>query len=219
MGPMKIATCVALALLAACGSEEGSSSASLTRAPGVCGSIETHVIGEFDGGTGGGGTTVTILRPGKHVLVLSGHEANTWTIELGPKAELVHVYAVGYHKQTVKGVPAGVDIKTDSMDEDGVYANGYQYPNHDTQSLLTLAAKRTGHDATSFHGCHTVSSWTLNEDMSVTSDCATGYTQADAVTGCGTDTGTCGHTGSDGSDGGGDGGGGSGSGGGDGEIL
>ena len=127
--------------------------------------IETHVIGEFSGGNGDT-TTVTILRPGKHVLVLSGHEANTWTVELGPDVELEHVYAVGYHPQTVKGVPAGVDIVTDSMDEDGVWANGYQYPNHDTQSLLTLASERIHHVPTSFHGCHTVSSWTLNEDMS-----------------------------------------------------
>jgi hypothetical protein len=193
---MKLVTCVALALLAACGSEEGSTSSALTRPPGACGDIETHVIGEFSGGNGDT-TTVTILRPGKHVLVLSGHEANTWTVELGPDVELEHVYAVGYHKQTVLGVPAGVDVVTDSQDEDGIWANGYQYPNHDTDSLLTLAAKRTHHDATSFHGCHTVSSWTLNEDMSVVSDCKVGYFQADAITSCGGDGGgTCGHAGS-----------------------
>src|SRR4051794_18419244 len=196
---MKLASCLAFALLAACGSEEGSTSSALTRPPGACGDVETHVIGEFSGGPGDSGTdtTVTILRPGKHVLVLSGHEANTWTVELGPKTELLHVYAVGYHKQTVRGVPAGVDVVTESMDEDGVYANGYQYPNHDTQSLLTLAAERTHHVPTSFHGCHTVSSWTLNEDMSVVSDCKVGYFQADAITDCGGDGGeTCGHAGS-----------------------
>lgn len=213
---MKLATCCVFALLAACGSEDGSTSSALTRPPGACGSIETHVIGVFEGGGGDAGTTVTILRPGKHVLVLSGHEANTWNVQLGPGVELEHVYAVGYHKQTVTGVPAGVDIVTDSNDEDGVYANGYQYPNHDTQSLLTLAAKRTHHDPTSFHGCHTASSFTIGEDMAVTSDCATGYVQADAVTGCGGDTGTCGHTGSDGGSGsGGDGG----SDGGDGQLY
>jgi len=194
---MKLATCFALALLAACGSEEASTSSALTRPPGACGQVETHVIGEFSGGAGDSGTSVTILRPGQHVLVLSGHEANTWNVQLGPDVELVHVYAVGYHPQTVTGVPAGVDIVTDSMDEDGVWANGYQYPNHDTNSLLTLASERTHHTPTSFHGCHTVSSWTLNEDMSVVSDCKVGYFQADAITDCGGSGGeTCGHAGS-----------------------
>jgi hypothetical protein len=195
---MRIASTLALLVLAACGAEEGSSSSSLTRVPGACGDIETHVIGVWDGG---GDSTVTILRPGEHVLVLSAHEATNWHVELGAGATLAHVYLVGYHKQTVTGVPAGVDIISDSADAGDPYAVGYKYPNHDTQSLLTLEAKRTHHDATSFHGCYAATNWTIGEDMAVTSDCVTG--QADAVTGCGGDGGTCGnHGGSDGSGGG-----------------
>ncbi|MBV8759106.1 MAG: hypothetical protein JO257_17590 [Deltaproteobacteria bacterium] len=193
---MKVVPLLALALLGACGAEEASTSSSLTRPPGACGDIETHVIGEFSGGNGDT-TTVTILRPGKHVLVLTAHDPNTWNIVLGPKTELVHVYAVGYGHQTVTGVPAGVDVVTDSMVDTGIWANGYQYPNHDTNSLLTLASKRTHHDATSFHGCHTASQWLINEDMSVVSDCKVGYFQADAITSCGNTGGeTCGHSGS-----------------------
>ena len=193
---MNVVPLLGLALVAACGAEEVSSSSSLTRPPGVCGAIETHVIGEWNGGSDGQ-STIELMRPGKHVLVLNAHESVTWNVVLGPETELVHVYAVGYHKQTVTGVPAGVDVITDSMDEDGVWANGYQYPNHDTNSLLTLASKRTHHEATSFHGCHTASQWLINEDMSVVSDCKVGYFQADAVVSCGdTGTGTCGHSGS-----------------------
>lgn len=200
VAPMRIATSLAFLLLAACSSEQGSSSSSLTRVPGACGDIETHVIGVYDGG---GDSTVTILRPGEHVLVLSAHEATTWHVELGPGATLAHVYLTGYHQQKVTGVPAGVDIISDSADAGDAYANGYKYPNHDTQSLLTLAAKRTHHDATSFHGCYAATNWTINDDMSVASDCVTG--QADAVTGCGGDGGDCGNH-----DGGSDDGGGSG---------
>jgi hypothetical protein len=190
---MRIVTPLAFVLLAACG---GESTSSLTREIGACGEIETHVIGVWDGG---GDSTVTILRPGEHVLVLSAHEATTWHVELGPGATLAHVYLVGYHQQKVTGVPAGVDIISDSNDAGDAYANGYQYPNHDTQSLLTLTAKRTHHDATSFHGCYAATSWTIDADMTVTSDCVTG--QADAVTGCGDDGGDCGsHEGSDGGD-------------------
>ena len=208
---MRIAVSLAFLLLAAC---SGESTSSLTRDVGVCGDIETHVIGMWGGD--GDNSTVTILRPGQHVLVLSAHESVNWHVELGPGATLAHVYLVGYHKQSVSGVPAGVDIVSDSADTGDAYAVGYKYPNHDTQSLLTLAAKRTHHDATSFHGCYTASSWTIAENMAVSSDCVTGE-QADAVTGCGGDGGTCGnHDG--GSDTGG-GGGGSGGSGGDGSLY
>jgi hypothetical protein len=192
---MRIVTPVALVLLAAC---SGESTSSLTREVGACGDIETHVIGVYDGG---GDSTVTILRPGKHVLVLSAHEATTWHLELGPGVSLAHVYLTGYHQQKVTGVPAGVDVMSDRGDAGDAYANGYKYPNHDTQSLLTLAAKRTHHDATSFHGCYAATSWTIGADMSVSSDCVTG--EADAVIGCGGDGGDCGND--DGSDDGGSG--------------
>ena len=193
---MKVVPLLGLALLAACGTEESSTSSSLTRPPGVCGEIETHVLGEFEGSTGGD-TNVTILRPGKHVLVLTAHEAVNWNVMLGPDVELLHVYTVGYEHQTVTGVPAGVQVISDSMVDDGVWANGYQYPNHDTNTLLSLAKVRTNHTATSFHGCHTASQWVINENMLVESDCKTGYFQADAITSCGnTPTETCGHSGS-----------------------
>lgn len=214
VGAMRIAPLFALALLAACGSEDGSTSSALTRPPGACGDIETHVIGVWggDGDTGNGGDSTVILeRQGHHVLVLSAHEATNWHIQTMPGAVLEHVFVTGYHAQHVDGVPAGVSVKIQTHDAGDAYAVGYQYPNHDTQSLLTLQSKVTGHDATSFHGCYSAGQWVIGEDMAVTSDCA--ETQADAVTGCGTDTGTCGnHGGSDGGSDSGSGGGGSGSG-------
>ncbi len=199
---MRIAPFVAVVLLAACGSEDGSTSSALTRPPGACGNTETHVIGQWDGnadpggGGGGGDTTVILARPGNHVLVMSAYEATTWHVQLMPGAVLEHVYVTGYHAQKVEGVPAGVDVLIQTHDSGDPYAVGYQYPNHDTQSLLTLVSKVTHHTPTSFHGCHSASQWYIGEDMGVTSDCV--ETQADAVTGCGSDSGTCGnHGGSD----------------------
>jgi hypothetical protein len=211
VGVMRIAPLFVLALLAACSSEEGSSSSALTRPAGACGDIETHVIGVWGGGGDtGGDSTVIIERQGHHVLVLSAHDETTWHIQTMPGAVLEHVFVTGYHAQHVEGVPAGVDVKIQTHDAGDAYAVGYQYPNHDTQSLLTLESKVTGHDATSFHGCYSASQWVIGEDMAVTSDCSD--KQADAVTGCGTDTGTCGnHGGSDGGSDSGSGGGGSGS--------
>jgi hypothetical protein len=190
---MRISSAVGLLLLAACGSEEGSSSSALTRPPGACGDIETHVIGEWggDGDTGSGGDSTVILeRQGHHVLVLSAHDATSWHIQTMPGAVLEHVFVTGYHAQKVDGVPAGVDVVMQTHDDGQPYAIGFQYPNHDTQSLLTLTSAVMHHDPTSFHGCHTAGQWVIGADMGVTSDCAT--VQADAVTNCGHDTGTCG---------------------------
>ncbi len=193
-------------LFAACAGEQGSSSSSLTRTPGACGSVETHVLGSYETG---GDSTVILARPGKHVLVLSAYAATTWHVTAEPGATIEHIYAVGYHKQIVKA-PAGTDIKTESYDTDGVGACGYAYPGGgecDTSGLLTLAAARVHHDPTSFHGCYAASSWKIGKDLAVTSDCHVdqGYVQSDAITKCdsGGDGGTCGS--GSGSSGGGDG--------------
>ena len=45
---MRFAPFFALALFAACSAEQASSSSSLTREPGACGQIETHVIGVYE---------------------------------------------------------------------------------------------------------------------------------------------------------------------------
>lgn len=190
-------------VLVACGTEQSSVSTALTQPVGACGGIETHVIGAYDPGSD---STVVLERPGKHVLVLSAHEATTWHVKVGPGAEVVHIYAVGYHAQKVIA-PAGIDIITESHDAGDAYATGYMWPSADTDHLLQLAGKRVHHDTTSFHGCHTASKWTIGKDMAVTSNCRTdmGYVQYDVV--------SC----SDGGDGGGTCGVGSGSG--DGTVL
>ncbi len=198
---MRIAPLVVLSLFAACGTEEGSATSALTRPPFACGSVETHVIGVFEGNAsstlGGGDSTVILARPGHHVLVMSAHEATTWHIQTMPGAVLEHVFVTGYHDQKVEGVPPGVDVVIQTHDSGDAYAVGYQYPNHDTQSLLTLVSEITHHTPTSFHGCHSASQWYIGEDMATTSDCV--ETQADAVTGCGSDSGTCGNHGGSGS--------------------
>src|SRR3954470_11819993 len=71
-GTMKLVSVLGLSLtaaLAACATNEGSSSSSLTQEPGNCGSIETHVIGIREGFHDS--ASVHIKRTGKQALVLS----------------------------------------------------------------------------------------------------------------------------------------------------
>ena len=171
---MRFLPVLAAALLFACNAEQDSS---LSRAIGACGQVETHVIGVYDGGSDPG---VIIARPGKHALVLSAHAAATWHISVEPGAELVHVYAVGYHHQAVDA-PAGTDILTESHDDGTADATGYAWPDAHTKSLLTLAAERVHHKPTAFHGCYSAQQWTIGENMVVSSDCPS---QVDAILDC-----------------------------------
>ena len=187
-GTMKLATALGLVLtsLAACSANEGSSSSSLTQDPGDCGTIETHVIGMRQGFHDQ--ASVHIKRKGKQALVVSAHEATRWTITADPGVELEAVYAVGIYKQTVIA-PPGVRVVEDSREEGGPYACGYTYPasgtDCNTDSLLKLVEKRV-HPVTSFHGCFSGDSWTIEENMAVVGSCNSdvGPSQTDMVQGC-----------------------------------
>jgi hypothetical protein len=74
---------VTTVLLFACTGEQSSISTSLTQPVGACGDVKTHVLGSYDPGDQ---STVVIQRPGKHVLVLSAHEATTWKVTTAPGA-------------------------------------------------------------------------------------------------------------------------------------
>ncbi len=209
---MKRAPVAVLFLLAACSSETSSSSTSLTREPGECSDVEVHVIGVSDGGDTGAGTVI-LARPGHHILVLSSFAQMHWNVDVRQGAVLDEVYAVGHYTQRVT-TNVSTKVMTESEVEGGAGANGYQYPDKDAVALMKLAALRVARHPTSFHGCFSASHWTIGENMSVTSDCATGtYTQYDAVIDCDGDNqcGDGGGGGGDGGDGGGGGGGGDGS--------
>jgi hypothetical protein len=186
---MKVASASLIVLLAACTADDGSSSTSLTRLPGECGEVEVHVIGvgeasPGDGGGDGGGSTVILTRPGRHILVLSSRDANNWNVEVRGDAQLQGVYAVGYEPQTVRA-NVKTQINTESKSEGGAGANGYTYPDVKTEALLKLTSIRTARHPTSFHGCFSASKWVIGDDMAVTSDCAsTSYTQYSAVLDC-----------------------------------
>jgi hypothetical protein len=204
---MRVST-LALVLLAACGTEQSSSSTSLTREPGECSDVEVHVIGVSDGG---GDSTVVLQRPGHHILVLSAFQAMHWTVDVKPGATLDKVYAVGHDKQRVT-TNVTTEVMTESEVEGGAGANGYMYPDKGAVALMKLAALRVERHPTSFHGCFAASHWTIGENMAVSSDCETGaFTQYDAVIDCDGDN-TCGGGGGGGSGSGGGSGGGGGSG-------
>jgi hypothetical protein len=193
---MRLANVCIVVVLAACNSEQGSTSTSLTREPGECSDVEVHVIGVYDGGSD---ATVDIQRPGKQILVLAAHQPTTWNVNVHAGATLQKVYAVGYYPQKVLA-NVRTQIMTESKVEGGAGANGYMYPDKNTDALLKLTSIRVDLHATSFHGCYEATKWTIGENMLVTSDCAAGaFTQFDAVTDCDGDN-QCG-SGDSGSDG------------------
>lgn len=216
---MRLASAFVLVLLAACGTEESSSSESLTRAPYACGDVEVHVIGidgidnSLDGGGGttsgsDDGSTVVLTRPGHHILVLSSRLANTWNVQVKGDAVLDGVYAVGHEPQKVI-TNVRTKINTESGMTGGADAYGFEYPSTNTTALLKLTSIRVARHATSFHGCKSASRWEIGEDMLTTSDCNGGvtYKQFDKVLDCDGDN-TCGTDGDgdgDSGDGGGDG--------------
>jgi len=181
-GGMKCLALLALAVTA-CTSNEGSSSQSLTQPPGECGMIETHVFGVYAAPQGE--VTVRIDRPGHHALVLSAHDATTWHVVAGPDATIDGIYAVGYAPQTVDA-PNGIKLVNDSKDTTGAFACGYAWPNPtadcNTDQLLRLSSKVVNHEANSFHGCRSASSFTVRSNLATTSDCSEG--QSDFVANC-----------------------------------
>jgi hypothetical protein len=192
---MRLATAFIVVLLAACGTEEGSSSTSLTREPGECSDVEVHVIGVSDGGDDGS-STVVLQRPGHHILVLSGYKSIDWDVQVSNGAVLDGIYATGYEPQHVRA-NVRTQINTESVMAGGAGAWGYKYPATDTTALLKLASIRVARHATSFHGCFASSKWVIGENMAVTSDCGTAtssYETYHAVIDCDGDN-TCGQDG------------------------
>jgi hypothetical protein len=190
---MRLASAFIFVLLAACSSEQSSSSTSLTREPGECSDVEVHVIGVNDGG---GDSEVVLARPGHHILVLSAYEATTWHVTTRNGAKLDRIYAVGHNRQKVV-TDATTKITTESAADGGADATGFVYPDRSTEGLLKLASIRVERHATSFHGCFKATKWTIGENMAVTSDCASAtssYQTYDAVIDCDGDN-TCGQDG------------------------
>lgn len=121
-------------------------------------------------------SNVRIDRPGKHQLVLSAYEPVRWNVSAAPGVEIVKVIVIGYHAQAVRLAP-GLDaaVELNSYEQNGVFACGYSWPYNgqgcDTSELLDFAGTATSDELTSFHGCYTVSNWTLKPDLSVQSNC------------------------------------------------
>lgn len=160
-----------VSLLVACTSSEGTSATALEQEPGNCGSLETHVFANFRAPDGV--ATVRIARPGSHAIIVSGYEPIEWTITTENGAQLEAIYAVGVKPQTVRA-PAGVMVVSENKQAGDPYgcADGYPLstPGCNTKNLIDLVEHRV-HEITSFHACHEASSWSLGDNMAVTSDC------------------------------------------------
>jgi hypothetical protein len=149
--------------------------------PVGCGSPEVHVIGIYETSSShsadnhpSGNASVTINRPGNHILVLSAYEPTNWHVSLAAGATVRAVQLFGYYAQTVD--LAGVPVTRGT-------ACGYSYPYNgggcDTNQLLASAEAQAGTGLTTFHGCYQASDWTLHADGTATSNCnmAAGYQQ------------------------------------------
>jgi hypothetical protein len=157
--------------------------------------VEVHVIGVNDGGESGA-STVSLERPGHHILVLSSYKSVDWSVQVSNGAVLDGVYAVGYEPQHVR-TNVQTQVNTESTMQGGAGAWGYRYPATDTNALLKLASIRVARHATSFHGCFASDHWVIGKNMAVTNDCASAvqsYKAYDAVLDCDGDN-TCGQDG------------------------
>lgn len=192
---MKIALALATVLAAsACGGEESSSVGSLLREPGECGEVETHVIGLDDGNSSNGEdqpTVVTVARPGRHVIVLSGRDQIFWEVRAENGAEIEKIYTFGGGHQYVSA-PRGIEVVNETEADGGAFACGYSWPptaDCDTAVLLKLASLQTKKHPNTFHGCKSASFFRIGENLLTTSDCQestelAGAKQSDLVTLC-----------------------------------
>jgi hypothetical protein len=194
---MKLALALATVLATGCAGDESSLAQSATRLPGECGELEGHVFGVFDDGSNGDEpideTIVTLQRPGRHFVVLSGHDSVKWKVVAENGAEIEKVYTMGGAKQLVT-VPRGTEVINATMADGGTFACGYSWPptgDCDTSVLLKLTSLMTQHHPTTFHGCKSARFFTVGEDLTTSTDCDNaselkGARQVDLVTSCST---------------------------------
>ena len=148
--------------------------------PVPCGP-ELHILGVYETNsdhsymnhpTGTG--TVHVDRKGSVVLALSSYEPVDWTVTVGPDTVLERVILNGYHDQTAV-VPAGVPVDTYDNPEGWLGAIGYAWPysegGSDTPATVAAIENVADREMTSFHGCYHATSFVLNDDLGVTSDC------------------------------------------------
>lgn len=169
-------------------------------APAPCGP-ELHLIGVYETHSNHGGGnhptgagTVHIERQGSMILGLSSYEPVDWTVTAAPGVVIEKVILNGYHAQSAV-VPAGVPVEI--HDEHGFGHYAYAWPSSeggsDTAATVASFEAAAGRAMTSFHGCYNASSFVLNNDLSVTSDCAvdqgyedTGFVDPETLSGaCG----------------------------------
>jgi hypothetical protein len=161
---------------------------------------ELHILGVYETnsdhsymnhpiGTG----TVHVDRKGPVVLALSSYEPVDWTVTVGPDTVLKRVILNGYHGQNAV-VPAGVPIDTYDGEDGWLGAIGYAWPSaeggSDTPALVAAIEGVAEQEMTSFHGCYHATSFVLNDNLSVTTDCAvdqgyevTGYVEPATMSG------------------------------------
>jgi len=143
---------------------------------------ELHILGVYETNsdhsymnhpTGTG--TVHIDRKGTVVLAISSYEPVDWTVTVGPDTVLERVILNGFYDQDAV-VPAGVPIDTYDGEDGWLGAFGYAWPSaeggSDTPALVTAVEGVAKQNMTSFHGCYHATSFALNDNLGVTTDCA-----------------------------------------------
>jgi|GEM_PF-5142582 len=152
--------------------------------PTTCTGARVEVFAVYETSSDHNGPSPGYIKldsPGTYRLVLSSYEQTDWHVSMTPGVSVEAVYLYGYDDQTVD-LP-GVPVSTHTY-ANGDFGCGYSYPYNgqgcDTDNLLARVDAEAG-PLHAFHGCYHATTWLLQSDDNVLSDCdtAAGYVQYD----------------------------------------
>lgn len=139
---------------------------------------EVHVIGIYEADAGS--ASVYFARSGPSILVLSAYAATTWTVTVGPDADIRSIYLLGYEKQKLAAAPDTIVVNSTYEQSQEFLGCGYEWPDLDPQSgcetgeFLAAVKERLGMSVSSFHGCYAGASFMLG-DEGASGSCSGGY--------------------------------------------
>src|SRR5678815_4991660 len=122
---------------------------------------ELHVVGIYGASPESvanhseGLVSVIVNRPGKVVtLLLSAYEPTLWQLNVGAGTTIEKVYATGYYRQRVQGVPPGAEVVIQSSETGGYLLVGDSVDSRQFLASIPKIKRLTGMEMSSFNGKH-----------------------------------------------------------------